>query len=297
MLPASFSKSSSSGIGMSARNRFPTSVKASRGHGWNSSTTMHEISAGNFRPRIRKASPTGEWHSTKCRFFRTRSRKNWNNASRSSGTPAAFARLRIAPKWLSYSSRAKRSGMLPEARKSLRKTRKRSSAICPSVRRKAWGLPGFTAALTYMSCRSSFRSAMPYVWFTRIVMISKPAMKQDSRDSDCLPLPPTPTNSAFPHGKSTTRQMRQMCSMASWNRTRFISANVSLYSASFSSRVCLSCAMSRMGRYFLSLPIATLMNDVIRLSSAKSSTKSTPAPLKCFFAAFSKIPCISCMSL
>ena len=36
------------------------------------------------------------------------------------------------------------------------------------------------------------------------------------------PLPPTPTNRALPPGILRTRQMREMCSMANINITRFM---------------------------------------------------------------------------
>eukprot|EP00961_Rhodomonas_salina_P131302 1767122-Rhodomonas_salina.1 len=44
-------------------------------------------------------------------------------------------------------------------------------------------------------------------------------MKVASFVSDCRPLPPTPTSNAFPRCMPTIRANRQMCSIASRNRT------------------------------------------------------------------------------
>jgi len=53
-----------------------------------------------------------------------------------------------------------------------------------------------------------------------------------SFESDCLPMPPTPTSSAWPPGDSMMREMRAMWRIASSKSTRSITAFVSLYSAS-----------------------------------------------------------------
>ena len=64
-----------------------------------------------------------------------------------------------------------------------------------------------------------------------------PLMCAASLLSDCLPEPPTPTSSAWPPGLAMMREMRQMCFMASSKSTRFITAEVSLYSFSASCRI------------------------------------------------------------
>tara|TARA_B100000795_G_scaffold234537_1_gene193762 strand:- start:275 stop:418 length:144 start_codon:yes stop_codon:yes gene_type:complete len=44
-------------------------------------------------------------------------------------------------------------------------------------------------------------------------------MKEDKRDKDCLPLPPTPTSNACPPGFLIMRAIRQQCLIASSNKT------------------------------------------------------------------------------
>lgn len=80
-------------------------------------------------------------------------------------------------------------------------------------------------------------------------------MNAARRDSDCLPLPPTPISNALPLGlskillilklKSSNKiynlrelyeNYRQMCSMASSNNTKSAAATKSLYSKSASCR-------------------------------------------------------------
>ena len=77
---------------------------------------------------------------------------------------------------------------------------------------------------------------------------SYPLMKLARRDRDCFPLPPTPTTRALPRGLSMMRVMRQMCCMATSNRTRSIVALLSLYSASFSVSTFCSLSLSETGR-------------------------------------------------
>ena len=56
----------------SAMNLLPTLNSASKGQGWNQSMTVEFTMAGNFRARVRKASPTGEKANTTCRLRRMR---------------------------------------------------------------------------------------------------------------------------------------------------------------------------------------------------------------------------------
>ena len=49
--------------------RDATLKRASIGQGWNQSITVQFTRAGNFRARLRIASPTGLKHKTTCKFF------------------------------------------------------------------------------------------------------------------------------------------------------------------------------------------------------------------------------------
>ena len=52
----------------------------------------------------------------------------------------------------------------------------------------------------------------------------------------CLPLPPTPSKRAFPRGSPMTRHIRDVCSMASRNKTNFMGALlILLYSSKYDS--------------------------------------------------------------
>ena len=85
-----------------------------------------------------------------------------------------------------------------------------------------------------MSC---LKSIMLYACVSLSWTTEKPPMNAASRVSDCLPLPPTPTNSALPRGLSRMREMRQTWPIACSKSTRSIVAFASLYSASFPSSV------------------------------------------------------------
>ena len=60
-------------------------------------------------------------------------------------------------------------------------------------------------------------------------------MNAASRVSDCRPLPPRPTSSAWPPGWRMILQMRATCSTANVKRTRLMGAlELALYSARYS---------------------------------------------------------------
>lgn len=67
--------------------------------------------------------------------------------------------------------------------------------------------------------------------------ISNPIINAANLDKDYFPEPPTPTNNAFPTGKSRIRAILQIWPIASLNNTKFIYDFVSLYSASLSSKI------------------------------------------------------------
>ena len=71
-------------------------MSACAGHGENQSMAVHEVSAGNLRQRLRKASPTGDMQMHRCSSARTRSMKNSQQLSRVSMNPAALTSVRIA---------------------------------------------------------------------------------------------------------------------------------------------------------------------------------------------------------
>lgn len=87
----------------------------------------------------------------------------------------------------------------------------------------------FNPAFVYNVARSAFKSAMPYVDLNCTWNGSKEDIKAESRAKDCLPLPPTPTNSALPLGSSSIRLIRHTCAIASSNSTRFMIPASSLY--------------------------------------------------------------------
>mmetsp|Transcript_7547 Transcript_7547/g.21075 ORF Transcript_7547/g.21075 Transcript_7547/m.21075 type:complete len:229 (-) Transcript_7547:393-1079(-) len=209
-----------------------TLTRASLGQGWNQSMAVQLMSAGNFLALILNNSPIGEKQSTTCRLCRTRPMKYSIMLSDVSATPSAFAAFRSAPKIASYSSREKRSGMIPDASTSLMNTRNFSSTIWESVSRKVMGSAGLTPALRYSSLSSSLSSLTPNVLVTATCVTAFPQMKLANLARDCLPLPPTPTSSAFPCGKPMILAMRTTWSMATSNNTRFMMAFASLYSFS-----------------------------------------------------------------
>eukprot|EP00983_Pelagomonas_calceolata_P102975 1158867-Pelagomonas_calceolata.AAC.8 len=66
-----------------------------------------------------------------------------------------------------------------------------------------------------MRLSSTRLQQQPPTWNT-----SMPAMKPARRDSDCRPLPPTPTFSRWPPSWRSTRTARAMCSTAYLRRVR-----------------------------------------------------------------------------
>ena len=110
----------------------------------------------------------------------------------------------------SFSSLVYRSGMSPDARRSLRYTSTRSSVIWPSVKRNIVGSPAMPARW-YMACRSLRKSLMPYVEEIAICRTVSWPMNAARRESDCLPDPPTPTSMACPPEFMTMRTMRHTC--------------------------------------------------------------------------------------
>ena len=100
-------------------NFWPTANSACLGQGWNQSITVLPTSAGNFLFRLRKSSPTGLKHMMTWRFFLISLMKKFQSALRSKGMPKPLAREVTPLMQPSISSGAKRSGISPDARRSL----------------------------------------------------------------------------------------------------------------------------------------------------------------------------------
>mmetsp|Transcript_13360 Transcript_13360/g.32664 ORF Transcript_13360/g.32664 Transcript_13360/m.32664 type:complete len:278 (-) Transcript_13360:588-1421(-) len=219
----------------SSMNLPDTAVSASSGHGRNQSMVQPLMRPGNCCARRLNLLPTGEKHSTMCRLSRTRLRKKPYRFSHVSGTPGAcdFMMGRMSFTIMSSSSLGSRPATSPVMRIWLMYSRKPSSLTSASVKMKHTGWP-LKPAILYSALMSSNRLVVLYVLVTVIWNVYAPAMYAASRDSDCLPEPPTPTSSAWPLGLDTMREMRHTCFMASSNSTRSITALVSLYSFSAS---------------------------------------------------------------
>ena len=142
---------------VSARNLRETEMSASSGHGWNQSMTTQLTSAGKRRVRTLIGSPMGLMHMITCKLSRTELMKQSQQLSRVSGRPLRLTIGRTLLMMSSMSSAGKRPGMLPDESKSFMNTRKRSSAICWSVKMNEMPSP-FTPAFLYMICRSALRS-------------------------------------------------------------------------------------------------------------------------------------------
>ena len=214
---------------MSARKRWATLSSEASGHGWNQSMTVHEMMAGKRCARTRKFSPTGECVKTTCRFFLTFEMKWSQQLSRVSARPRLLTSPRMLLMMSSLSSAGKRSGMSPEASRSLMNTRNFSLMTWLSVMRNT--MPSsLRPARLYIFCRSSLRLVTPYAPEMTMVATVRPHTEAASLDSDCLPLPPTPTSSAWPLELLTMRAMRHTCLSASSKSTRSMTALLSLYS-------------------------------------------------------------------
>lgn len=140
----------------------------------------------------------------------------------------------------STSSLGNRSDIHPYDSISLIGIRNFSSLICPSVNINILpGLDGF-ATFLYISYNIPLKSFNPKLLVTTNCSISNSNIKADSFAKLCLPLPPTPINKALPTPNCNILTILQICCIACWNSTKFITVLVSLYSASFSSKTYLT---------------------------------------------------------
>mmetsp|Transcript_47093 Transcript_47093/g.87783 ORF Transcript_47093/g.87783 Transcript_47093/m.87783 type:complete len:248 (-) Transcript_47093:2544-3287(-) len=220
----------------SSMNFCDTPESARSGQGWNQSMTVELIMARKRCARTRNCSPTGEHVNTMCRLVRDLLMKKSQQFSRVSSRPAPFTSPRMALMISSLSSMGNRSGTSPDASRSLMNTRNFSSVICESVNSHMTPSPLSPERLNIF-CKSSFSELVLYDPEMTIIVVAMEQVCAASLESDCFPEPPTPTSRAWPPGLEMMREMRQMCLRASSNSTRSITALVSLYSASASSRI------------------------------------------------------------
>ncbi len=80
-------------------------------------------------------------------------------------------------------------------------------------------------AMSYSFFKSSLNSIALYVLLISIMNTLNSAIYAANLVKLCLPLPPTPTRSAFPRGRRITREMRQRCPRASLKSTRRMGTN------------------------------------------------------------------------
>ena len=152
----------SSSIFTSLRNCVATLCSASAGHSENQSMVQQFTSDGNLRRRSRNASPTGDMHSTQCRYLRHSCTKNLNFscAGAPSLIPAFLARTVTASAICAISSFANRFGTSPVLSTLLMSSRNDSILICVSEKRNTVGLPS-APALRSTIFRSSRHSNAP----------------------------------------------------------------------------------------------------------------------------------------
>eukprot|EP00659_Diplonema_papillatum_P022663 gene22663-biopygen22998 len=140
-----------------------TSSNAASGHGKNQLMLQPVTKLGNFLARVRNLSPTGDMHSTKCKFERTlftKYRQSQSPVSWKSFPASFFAITRMSPMTLSFSSLVYNPGTSPELRKPLMYSRNCSDLISESVKMKQTGPR--VPAYVYCSRTSSKRALMPY---------------------------------------------------------------------------------------------------------------------------------------
>ena len=122
--------------------------------------TVHVTVARKRCDRVRNPSPTGLVVNTMCRLSLTCWMKWAQQLSAVSTWPLAFTAPRMALQISSLSSWGNRSGMSPEASRSLMNTRNSSLVICASVKRNVTPSP-FTPAFLYIFWRSSLKLLTP----------------------------------------------------------------------------------------------------------------------------------------
>ena len=178
-------------------------------------------SDGNLRRRSRNASPTGDMHSTQCRFCGTLHEKL--ELLRRRTRPVDPRRLGAQDDRLDYL----RDLVLGEQVRHLARVEDvvdvlqerlhldlrvgeeehRGVALAPALRSTI-----FRSSRHSNACRSDLEIS---IWNT-----SYSAMNAAMRVRLWRPEPPTPTSSALPSSCRMTREMRQMCSAAYRNSTR-----------------------------------------------------------------------------
>ena len=124
---------------------------------WNQSMHVQLMTAGNFLPLTRRVLPTGEKQRTTFNCRRTRSMKNFQQFSLVSWIPAPFTSFLSKVTIFSTSSSENKSGISPDAKRLLIKTKNFSSATWASVIRNT--VPKFfTPVFWYKFAKSIFKS-------------------------------------------------------------------------------------------------------------------------------------------
>mmetsp|Transcript_11646 Transcript_11646/g.49782 ORF Transcript_11646/g.49782 Transcript_11646/m.49782 type:complete len:362 (-) Transcript_11646:1426-2511(-) len=272
----------SSGAFTAAKNSTATLRSASTGHALNQSMVVHVTNDGNFRNRSRNASPTGEKHSTTCKFRRTSPKKKLVIASLLPSMPAALARPRMVSKIVPKSPASIKLGTSPVLRMLEISSTKNSWLICVSENRNTVFL--FCSPARRMSAlKSSCHSCFPYVCDTSIWNTVYSCMYAASFVSDCRPEPPTPTSSAWPPGWLTMRQMRQTCSSANRNSTKRMGfLEVALKSPRYSDTTPCRTEYSVTSSYTLGSAPGTRKSPNMSLRSSLASTEPSPSLSRCW---------------
>ena len=131
---------------ISFKNRRDTLWSASWGQSWNQSIDVQLTRAGNFRALTRNFVPTGEKHRTTLSVLLTLSMKNFQQFSLESSIPVAFTSFLTPEIISSIWSSGNKSGISPEAKRSLIRTKKSSCGTWASVIKNITGW-FFTPAL------------------------------------------------------------------------------------------------------------------------------------------------------
>ncbi len=185
--------------------------KASAGQGRNQSMVVQFTSPGKVLILFLKVSPTGEKQSTICRFSLQVLTK-WLNfwllvPEGTSSDTASMILVRSSPE--------NRLGTSPLFNIPQISSTWLSFVIWVSLNKKTvyfLSMPAIFITLYSSSCHI-FAS----IWITSI-----PAIYVDSVARDLRPLPPTPTNRAWPKGVVTIRTILIICEIAFKNNTKFI---------------------------------------------------------------------------
>ena len=201
-------------------------------------------------------------------------------------TPAFLAATRHVSITAALSSYGNRFGTSPEFSRLLMSSTYDSSLICESENKNTHGLP-FAPASRQNRFRSSFHSTCVYDLEMAIWKHGMPMINDARRLNDCLPEPPTPTQSMCAPGCFNTRQMRATCSAAYKNIARFIGdLLMPLWSTRYSSNRATTLDISVSSSYSRSPPAASgssspSQSPYMQCRSSSASTDPSPSTSRC----------------